>query len=43
MAQRRPVQRSHSWMCDCGGGIEGYDTLRQAAPDAIAYHEAHGR
>jgi hypothetical protein len=38
-----PVQRWHSWTCDCGGGVEGYDTLREAAPDAIAHHEAHGR
>jgi hypothetical protein len=38
-----PVRRWHSWTCDCGAGVEGYDTLREAAPDAIAHHEAHGR
>jgi len=38
-----PVQRWHTWTCDCGGGVEGYDTLREAAPDAIAHHEVHGR
>ncbi len=38
-----PVQRWHSWTCDCGSGVEGYEALRFAVPDAIAHHEAHGR
>ncbi len=33
-----PVQRWHSWTCDCGVGEEG-GTLREAVADAVAHIE----